>query len=80
MAVLLALHYRSNSLLLQHQLEQFYHSEILDILKETNFIGSVNQNHDFSLQKPQEVYFLKEKLKMWFELNEEDEIYGSSPD
>ncbi|MFH1666102.1 MAG: DUF3883 domain-containing protein, partial [Elusimicrobiota bacterium] len=37
--------------------------------------GSVNHNQDFSLHKPQEVYFPKEKLQMWFEGNEEDEIY-----
>ncbi|MEA1884289.1 MAG: hypothetical protein U9N62_07215, partial [Thermotogota bacterium] len=55
--------------------EDHERSKIVDILKEVNFIGSVNHNQDFSLHKPQEVYFPKEKLQMWFEGNEEDEIY-----
>lgn len=55
--------------------EDYERSKIVDILKKVNFIGSVNHNQDFSLHKPQEVYFPKEKLQMWFEENEEDEIY-----
>jgi hypothetical protein len=55
--------------------EDYERSKIVDILKEVNFIGSVNHNQNFLLHKPQEVYFLKEKLQMWFEGNEEDEIY-----
>ena len=55
--------------------EDYERSKIVDILKEVNFTGSVNHNQDFSLHKPQEVYFPKEKLQMWFEGNEEDEIY-----
>jgi len=55
--------------------EDHERSKIVDILKEVNFIGSVNHNQDFSLHKPQKVYFPKENLKMWFEGNEEDVIY-----
>ena len=55
--------------------EDFEKSKIVDILKEVNFIGSVDHNQVFSLHKPQEVYSPKEKMRMWFEGNEEDEIY-----
>jgi len=55
--------------------EEHERSIIVDILKEVNFIGSLNHNQHFSLHKPQEVYFPKEKLQMWFDGNDENEIY-----
>lgn len=54
--------------------------EIIDILKKVNFVGAIDINSDFSLQKPKDVYFPTEKLKMWFEDNDEDTIYFISND
>ncbi len=49
--------------------------EIIDMIKDVNFIGSTNYDQDFSLRKPAEVYHPTEKLKMWFKDNTSDEIH-----
>lgn len=49
--------------------------EIINILKEVNFVGAIDINNDFLLQKPEDVYFATEALRMWFENNSKDSIY-----
>lgn len=48
---------------------------IENLLKMIKFIGAVNYNEIFSIEKAQNVYFLNEKLRIWFEDNEEDQFY-----
>ncbi len=56
------------------QSDEYQKKNIVDLLKETQFIRCVTKNGGTSYQMPEQVYFPTEKLSTWFDKNSVDNV------
>jgi hypothetical protein len=66
-------------MMIWQQSDEYRRKEIIDLLRKSQFIHSVNQNGEIIYQIPDEVYFPTEKLSAWFNNNLVDDIYFQDP-
>lgn len=57
------------------QADEYRKKEIVDLLKQSQFVRSVNQNGKVIYQTPDKVYFPTENLSAWFDKNTSDDVF-----